>query len=62
MLTDGVGGISEGQVADDGMLIQPVSVRSKQVIITFPDGSEPITLEIDHSGDDDEGEEDDETV
>jgi hypothetical protein len=56
MFNDGVLAISQGQIADDGMLIQPVSVRSKQAVIAFPDGSEPITLQIDQVA---ESEEDD---
>jgi hypothetical protein len=62
MFNDGILPVSQGQIDDDGMLIQPVSIRSKQAVIAFPDGSEPITLEIDHTpvdGEDDE--EDDQT-
>ncbi len=62
MLTDDILGSSEGQVADDGLLVHPVAVRAKQVVITFPDGSEAITLDIDQSADDEDTEEEDETA
>ncbi len=58
MLTDGILGTSEGRVADDGLLVHPVAVRSKQIIVTFPDGSEAITLNNDQSDDDEDTEED----
>ena len=48
-LDDGVNGASQGKVADDGVLIHPVSTRSEACVITFEDDPEPIELLIDRS-------------
>jgi hypothetical protein len=46
-LDDNVNPPSRGQVADDGLLVHPVSLLAEGCVITFDDGSAPVELVFD---------------
>jgi len=50
-LDDGVTPPSEGVVAEDGTLVHQVSKASVGCVITFEDGSEPLELNFEDTGD-----------